>query len=195
MTRSTARPGFRPRKPPITSPVKLRAYSDEHVAYEVSMFFGAVAARRAQFAASDIALGHFVDMAIIEAFAIHLRNLVAFCYPDSFRAFPDDVLAHHFIASSSPFAAWAQARPQLTTTLRRAKERADREMGHLSRDRIAGRRPRKTWDFPGLAYEARTLLAAFVNVADPARLSDRVAAAIPTSETLGVASGSSDGAA
>ena len=143
------------------------------------MFFGAIAARRAEIGASSLWLGHFMDMAVIEVFVLHFRNLAAFLYPDAFQSAKDDVLAHHFFGGSDPFKAWVRVRPRLTATVKRAKGRADKEIAHLTAKRVAGARPGKEWDFVGLGDEIRTVLRAFIGGADPLRLAPSVGAAIP----------------
>lgn len=160
-----------PPRPPISQPDRLKRYSDEHLAYEMKMLFRAVRARPTS---------RFFNNARIEAFANHARNLIVFLYPDLFSLMPDDVAAHHFLASSAPFAEWRRIRPPLVPVLRRAKVRADKELAHLTARRIAGRRPQKAWDMVGIARALRSILQVFVSRADPARLGAAVAAAIPS---------------
>lgn len=131
-------PPYVPRPSPIAEPRELREYSREHVAYEVDMFFGAIRSKRANIRASAIHdVASCIANAVTEAFALHVRNLIEFLYPDAWgrpsRA--TDVLAHYFISS---FDAWTKARPPLSPTLERAKIRADKEMAHLTTQRAPG---------------------------------------------------------
>jgi len=185
--------------PPITDPRELRAYSDEHVAYELRMFFGAVAARNKLIGASRstpirssatttssvlmssslVPAFDFANNARIEAFANHLRNLVTFLYPDTYPLKQDDVAAHHFLPGADPYSRWLAQRLALSSTLQAAKIRADKEMAHLTNKRIAGTVTEKEWDMVPLAEEIRSLFKTFVRAADPARLGSDVSAAIP----------------
>lgn len=163
---------------PLSSPAALKAYSQEHLRYEVSMFFGAVASRSATLASHDVRLLTFMINARIEAFANHLRNLIVFLYPDVYPVRPDDVCADHFIAAPDPRAAWTLGREKLSETLKAAKARADKEMAHLTLHR-RDEGNSKEWDLVGLAQELRELLRHFLSIADPARLHASVATEIP----------------
>jgi hypothetical protein len=167
------------RRPPISQPSRLRKYSGEHLVYEIGMFFAAVRCRSLSVAAPGVGVGWFLRNACIEAFANHLRNLVAFLYPDVYPVRAHDVAAHHFLAGPSPYASWRRARPPLSAALRKAKARADKELAHLTSKRIAGVRPAKAWAIIPLAQEVRSVLRVFVAEADPNRLGNSVAAAIP----------------
>jgi hypothetical protein len=164
---------------PIVEPAELARYSNEHVAYEIEMLFGAVLAPQGELRVSTPALGYFLSMARIETFVLHLRSLIGFFYPDHFRAQAGDLLAHHFVNDPDPWAKWSTSRPALSATLERAKLRADKEIAHLTKDRIYGVPAEKGWDFAGLGEEIRTLLDALVAAADPQRLGPRVTAVIP----------------
>jgi hypothetical protein len=175
-------PLYVPTPPPIQDAPDLREYSREHVAYEVQVFFGAILAKRADIAtAGGPKVAHAIDMALLEAIAVHARNLIEFCYPDAFRrgSRNTDVVAHHYLDS---FDAWSKVRPPLTEALRLAKTRADTEVAHLTIERIPGGPPHKTWQFVNLGDDLRTVLRAFVEAADPARLHARVSREIPDGE-------------
>ena len=60
----------------------LLAFSAEHVAYEVDMFFGMVEVltRPSVISAPSAAEANRLKNAVIEVFAIHLRNLIDFLY-------------------------------------------------------------------------------------------------------------------
>jgi hypothetical protein len=124
------RPPYVPTPSPIQDPERLWAYS-EHIAYEVQILFGSILAKKVDtVTAGGPLVAHAIDMALIEAIAVHARILVEFFYPDAFRSSSrnTDVLAHHFLES---FDAWDRVRPALTPTLERVKRRADKEVAHL----------------------------------------------------------------
>jgi len=153
----------------------LLAYSSEHLAYEVDMFFGMVELRlRPSFpsllsvSADPIRLNN----ALIESFVVHFRNIIDFLYVD--RPRPTDVVASDFFDP----AAWESRKPPLSGTLDTARRRANKELAHLTTDRIPGAPPEKIWDFNGLANELRPILRLFVTNGNGTRLSPSVAAAI-----------------
>ena len=170
---------FVPTRPPISQPSELYEYSNEHVFYEVDMFFNSILARKMKLQGSSEPLLHFLSMARIEAFVLHFRNLVTFLYPDYYRPKPDDVLAHHFFSGTAPWDTWLKARPLRSSTLEEGKARADKEMAHLTTMRIAGVQPQKTWDDIALGNEIRDCLNTLIEMADPNSLGPKVKAAIP----------------
>jgi hypothetical protein len=177
--------------PPITDAEALRAYSGEHLLYELQMFVEAVAFPSLQIARSDedrcftttgplLMLSTFkepswfVRMAAIEALILHFRNLLAFLFPDGAALKPHDVAAHHFIGGSDPLQAWVAARGPMSESLRHAKTRADKELAHLTTKRIGGYAPAKQWPAAGLATELAALFGIFVRHADAERLAPAV---------------------
>lgn len=152
----------------------LLEYS-EHVHYEIDMFFETVEVRsRPAFNEWTLSLlGHPQRMnnALIESFVVHLRNLIDFLYLPSKGT---DVVAEDFV----PAPGWAGIRPQISPVLATAKTRANKEISHLTTDRLSGAPPEKVWDFVGLAAEIRPLLVLFVQKADKARLASFVEKAI-----------------
>lgn len=165
--------------PPVTRPFDdayLLAYSAEHVYYEVDMYFAMEPLfRSSSFAAWLAARPDRVRLnsALVESMAVHARNLIDFLYLDGRDS--TDVVAADFV-SGTP---WATIRPPETMLIKDAKRRANKEIAHLTTQRIPGAPPEKDWDFRGLASDLRLVLKLFVSKADPARLSPRVAAAIP----------------
>jgi hypothetical protein len=189
----------RVRRPPLKRPFSdadLLAYSDEHVSYEVWMFFEMVSALSTPTARpswnptttlptsasttaptvvfSNPSLGipnnHAIATinALTESFTTHLRNLIDFLFepPDK-----TDVAAADFCAPGS----W---NPGLTPTLKQAKRRVNKELAHLTTGRTSGSSHRQ-WDVVALAGELKPVLQDFIAKADKAKLSPRVATAIP----------------
>lgn len=163
---------------PATRPYSdsyLLAYSGEHIFYEVDMFFGLVAMlsipSRAVVAPS-VEEARRVNNALVEAFGIHLRNILDFLYID--RPQPTDVVALDFFTMGT----WQTLRPAISRVLEDARVRANKELAHLTTERLAGNVPEKVWAFSALANEVRPLLQFFVAQARSAALSPRVAQAI-----------------
>ena len=186
-------------KPPY-SDAELTAYSGEHVWYEVWMFFEIVTTLTRVSASapsyiSSTASGPttvaaplgvpnsiapppgsvprpstVMSNAQIESFMVHLRNLIEFLFTR--KPGDTDVAAVDFCAPG----AW---NPAITQSLIDARQRVNKELAHLTTDRISGSSLKKQWDFARLAQELRSHLRDFVAQADPAKLSPRVKTAIP----------------
>jgi len=144
----------------------LLTYSAEHICYEIDMFFYTVEVRH-QPSFSSIANTGNANNVFIESFVTHLRNIIEFLYKNPR---PSDIAASDFYDSGS----WESMRPPITSTLEHAKLRANKEMAHITTDRIAGGPPQKVWDFDGLANEIRDILLFFASNAKPTRLSPSV---------------------
>ena len=149
----------------------LLAYSEEHVSYEVQMFFTmieiGVKGRVTLGGAPEIT--PTLSNALLESIVIHLRNLIDFLYPKNPQL--TDIVASDFFDPDQ----WESLRTALTDTLSAARVRANKEMAHLTTDRIFGIPPEKRWDFVGLATELRMVLQIFVKNAKQSRLSPNVA--------------------
>jgi hypothetical protein len=155
----------------------LFAYSAEHVAYEFEMFFWLARVcgnpsikLGAPSSAADAAR---LNNVLIESFVVHLRNVIEFFYDLDPR--PTDVVAADFLSPSR----WEALRPEISDSLRRARTRANKEIAHLTTDRISGNPPNKGWDFQELAKEIEKLVRCFAAEASPSRLSHKVADVLP----------------
>ncbi len=153
----------------------LVAYSAEHLAYEFDMFLwlaDVCGNPLVRLGAPSSADGTHLGNALIESFVVHLRNVIDFLYLD--RPKPTDVVAGHFFDPN----VWHGLRPPISSTLEAARVRANKEIAHLTTDRITGSPPEKAWDFKGLAVEIKPSMRLFAERALATRLSPRVAATI-----------------
>src|SRR5437868_5537964 len=94
---------------------ELADYSGEHLLYELQIFL---------FAGKELARPNMTGpmrSVLIESFVVHLRNLIDFFFTPPNHE--DDVTAIHFCPQ------WAEVIPD---TLRVAKERANKELSHLT---------------------------------------------------------------
>jgi hypothetical protein len=66
-------------------PAELRAFADEHLAYEIEMLFAAVRTRDGRLLSDDSSLLSLFYNARVEAFVSHLRTLIGFLFPDVYR--------------------------------------------------------------------------------------------------------------
>ena len=138
--------------------LQLLNFSEEHVRYEISMFYetGHKIVEKSDLFAMNI---------LTESFAIHTRNLIYFFYPE--HAKPDDVTSEHFF--ENPKTEWLPIRPVLSKTLINARDRANKEIAHLTLKRIAGIDPKKGWHRNDVMNEMHKILLLFVG-----RASDRL---------------------
>ena len=153
---------------------ELLAYSDEHVAYEVERFFWLAAllsdpqTRLSAVSADDtLRLNH----ALIEAFALHLRNLLEFLYDGPNK---DHIIAEQFCGPG----VWKSVRPPKPNILGTAWGRANEEIAHLTDKRKPRDEPRTPWSFKEIANEIRPLIERLTSDAMDARLSPKVRQAI-----------------
>ena len=165
---------------PSTSPGRpysdayLLAYSDEHLFYECDMFLwlARVCGQGTKLGAPSAADATRMSNVLIEGFVVHLRNVIGFLYLDNPKK--TDVVAADFCTTGT----WVAARPAISATLESARIRANKEIAHLTTDRITGSPPAKAWGFAALAVEIRPILQLVVNHAVAGRLSPRVSAVI-----------------
>jgi hypothetical protein len=149
-------------------------YSNEHVAYEVDHFFWLaqiLGAGSLVLGAPSPEDGARLNNILIEGFVIHLRNVIDFLYV---KPQPTDVVAEDFFSPGD----WQKLRPSITATLDAARTRANKEIAHLTTDRMAGSPPAKAWNFTSLADELRPILKLFASNVLPTRLGPNVAKAI-----------------
>jgi hypothetical protein len=159
--------------PPITDPAQLREYAEEHVAYELGMFLGA-ALSPPDLGIADAALSAFCSNARAEALALHVRNLIAFFYPDCVLRKATDVFAHHFLSRADAYGEWIKQRGSMPSTLKVAKQRADAEVAHLTTGRIAGNPETKRWMIAPLVQEISLVAGCWLVASDPNRIGDKV---------------------
>lgn len=141
------------------SDAELTAYSGEHLLYELQFFLFTAKELAQQPGPSPMC------SVLIESFGIHLRNLIDFFYTLAGKERDDDVIAADFCAG------WSES---ISNTLKEAKERANKELGHLTLGRKKGSDPTKPWDVRGLFEEVHEVAKRFAAKASPTKLSPEV---------------------
>jgi hypothetical protein len=114
---------------------ELLKYAGDHVAYEIGMCAHAALLLRAMGSERTI-----ITNVVIEAYALHLRNLIEFVYWKPIR---DDVNAVHYVRDKSE---WLNARGEVSAFLGGVKDRADKQVAHLTEKRYAADVPEKRWE-------------------------------------------------
>lgn len=146
---------------------ELKERTREHIVYEVEML---LKIKELYLTGFPIDPGYVLRMAFIESFAIHLRNLINFLYPDS--DYPTDIYAKHFFATPS---GWDDVKPKLPANLKEARRRANKEVGHLTLERISGTiDPSKEWKMDELTDEIVPILKLFSSSANKKKLDESI---------------------
>jgi hypothetical protein len=146
---------------PLTDPA---GFAGEHLEYEAQMF---LAARNKLFlSAPPQPLPRGPDEAfnrnlLIESCVLHLRNLIDFFYPPSSPQ-PDDVTAADYVPG------WNS--PPAPPILRDARNRANKELAHLTLKRKMGAPPDKAWDFADLSNAITPIIGEFFKRVDASKV-------------------------
>lgn len=160
--------------PPVTD---LAGFAGEHLEYEAQMF---VAARDKLFQNARLQSQQphfhppqpdeiFNRNLLIESCVLHFRNLVDFFYPPSSPQ-PDDVTAADYVPG------WGS--PAAPSILRDARNRANKELAHLTLKRKAGAPPDKAWDFADLSIAMTSIIRDFLMRVDASNLPQRTIAVL-----------------
>lgn len=144
----------------VRSAAELQGVS-KHLHYEVWML---------QSTAKGLASGVFgwrntVANALLEAFALHLRVIIDFLYPRGRGLKSDDVLASDFFDSPEQ---WCKTRDkhiikESRQVLMDARDRADKQMAHLTYSRLKVTEIQKNWYFIKIADEAQKAIKVFAD--------------------------------
>lgn len=136
---------------------RLSRFSERHLRYEIDMLF-----------ATGQALHRtrpgFVQYALLESFALHLRALIEFPYGEKRQ--DDDVGAEEYVADEK---AWLRDRKALPRRLAAARTRANKQMAHLTLKRYQTG-PRKAWPVGQLMRDIAVPLGVFAKHAVRSRL-------------------------
>ena len=90
-----------------------------------------------------------IHNALLESSLIHARNLVDFLYPENSR--DNDVVAYDFFGDSS--AAYRKNREPQTKLLKMVPRRVNKEVAHLTYDRLGKAPEQKAWPAMKIAVE------------------------------------------
>jgi hypothetical protein len=139
----------------VYSDDQLLAFSREHLLYEFHMF---------RWLAENMPSDKGFPMSVsLESFAIHLRNLIDFFYKEPQP--PDDVAALDFY---DPPTGWAPG--AMSATLEVARERANKEISHITFKRKSGVFTDKPWAVGALFNEIHAVAQKFAAGASPKKL-------------------------
>jgi hypothetical protein len=140
---------------------QLLDYSEEHLLYELHML---------RWAAENLPQDKgFLLSARLESFAIHFRNLVDFFYTEPVNARNDDLVADDFFDSSNT---WNIG--PIPQALREARERANKEINHITYKRKAAMDPAKPWPVKNLFEQVHSVAEKFADTASSTKLHPKV---------------------
>jgi hypothetical protein len=135
-------------------PFDFREYAKEHLAYEANTF---AAARDLFFQRVRLEQTVSREMMLVgEACLLHFRNLLDFFYPAQMR--DDDVTAANYVPG------WNH---QISPDLEKLRTRTNKELAHLTRRRIDGLAPEKSWDFGDMSVKLTPVIEEFIKLAAP----------------------------
>jgi hypothetical protein len=140
---------------------QLLDYSAEHLLYELQLF---------RWVAENLPRENgFPLSASLESFAIHLRNLIEFFYTQPGNARNDDLVAADFFDLPSTWNPGA-----IPKSLNDARERANKEVSHITYKRKSGSDPTKPWPVADLFNEVHAVSEKFAAGASSTRLHPKV---------------------
>jgi hypothetical protein len=147
------------------APEYLQRYSREHLLYEVGMFFqlGRLL-MTGPFLATPPEAAVVMHNAALEAFVIHLRNLLDFFYTQ--EPLKTDVIAAMFYDAGKLPADFPPKSSMLVT----AHLKAHKGLSHLTTERPPEGSLEKDWRFHLLMMEIKQLFEKFLRTASTARL-------------------------
>lgn len=106
-----------------------------------------------------------LNNATLESFVIHVRNLIYFLYATKPKQ--DHVVAHDYFDSPNE---WANVRLQKSQDLQKGEIRSNKEVTHLSYERIKITPKMKQWTYVDIANEIAKGFNAFLENVDKAKL-------------------------
>ena len=140
---------------PSMNDQQLLDYSYEHLMHEITMFWET----------ADLLpkgrKGSTEYVALLESFALHLRNLIEFL---TFGPKDEYVRAHQFFEDPDD---WRPDRPPELTTLH---GRASNEVAHLTTRRVSGSPPEKDWHTDQILQQIEPILSKFATEASRKKL-------------------------
>ena len=143
--------------PGAHAPLRDTKGLSEHVVYEINRFFET----HGMLVRGEVESGTVLHDAVLESFALHLRNLVEFFF-DKVK-WPDNARAEHFF--SDP-AVWHELRGG-DNYLTAAQTQGHKQITHLTYDRIGAD---KRWFVGDLAEKVHGVVRTFLDNAEEARM-------------------------
>lgn len=147
----------------------LRSFSDNHLCYEIQLFYASLELFAIQKYDPRNALTLSAKNIFLEGVVTHWRCLYEFLYFNKSVKLKksDDALASHFFESTK---AWEDIRSNPPDYFVTFFNRANKEILHLTYTRMSVTEIAKSWNFSLLAKDMFEILSLFVENADPNKL-------------------------
>ena len=137
----------------------LLKFSGEHLYYEIEMLYGV--SRLIKAGNSN----GIVYNALLESFVLHTSVILDFFYKMPLN--PLEAKAAHYIKDMN---AWRDVLPSYNKYFIRFNKKRNREVMHLSYERLKVEYVEKVWDFTRLNEQLRKIIDLFLENADPGLL-------------------------
>ena len=149
---------------------ELKDYSDHHLKYELDMLIWCTGFLSPL---ADVKnAGHIpwaANNAVMNSYSMHARNLIDFLYLRSLgKDRNTDVIVEDFIEPSK----LAEGLPPMPPLLAEAKRKADKQVAHLTTDRIQFEEAGKEWRFIEIALDIARTFNAISGLFPPERTGD-----------------------
>ena len=126
---------------------------EEHLKYEIWMF--RETCRRLNLPSET----HFERNLLLESLPTHIRILINFFYGE--KKYCNDLVAQDFLPNNVD---WMNERIPQTELLNNAKNKADKQLAHLSRWRVKIEKDsKKGWDWQGISGDIEKVIKNFEN--------------------------------
>ncbi len=125
---------------------------EELLSYEIWMF-------RKTRNQLQLAKKQFEINLLVESLATHTRILIDFFYNDKNKKYPNDLVAQDFLYSGIN---WKNKRPSITKLLTDAKNKADKQLAHLSLWRVKLKKDnKKGWNLNLIKTDIEKIIKKF----------------------------------
>ena len=132
-----------------------REEKEEHLNYEIDMF-------RETCKQLNSYQALFERNLLLESLPAHTRTLIDFFYSDKNKKYPNDLVAQDFLLDSID---WKKERPPITELLTEAKNKADKQLAHLSLWRVKIEKDnKKGWNWNGISKDMEKIIEKFENL-------------------------------
>jgi len=96
---------------------------------------------------------------LLESLPVHTRILIEFFYSDKNEKYPNDLVAQYFLPNTIN---WKDERPPITELLKEAKNKADKQLAHLSLWRVKIEQDnKKGWDWNSIKRDMEKIINKF----------------------------------
>lgn len=150
------------KKPVSLRDDELKAYAQEHIQYEFDMLIWTAGGLIAVLSQDHKNLVHWMlRNALLNTFSIHARNLIAFLYARTLprlKESPSDILIEDYVDAALVL----KHRTLITTLLETAITKANKQVAHLTKERIDFEKAGKGWDFPQIVIDISKALNSIV---------------------------------